>query len=90
MLEAFSPLVRGTKFKDPTVLAIAEKHGKSPAQVLIRYALDKGWAPLPKSEKEDRIRANLDVFDFALEREELASLDKLDEAGRERGDWKLE
>ena len=84
MLEAFSPLARGTKFADPTVRAVAERHGKSPAQVLIRYALDKGWVPLPKSEKEDRVRANADVFDFELSREDLASLDKLDEDGREK------
>ncbi|KAI1084594.1 aldo/keto reductase [Whalleya microplaca] len=51
-LQAFSPLGGGTKLQEPTVVEIAEKVGKSPAQVLIRYCFQKGWVPLPKSEKD--------------------------------------
>jgi diketogulonate reductase-like aldo/keto reductase len=64
--------------EDPTVVKIAEKTGKSPAQVLIRYCLQKGWVPLPKSEKEERIKQNADVFDFSISEGDMMSLDNLD------------
>jgi diketogulonate reductase-like aldo/keto reductase len=64
--------------EEPTVVKIAEKLGKSPAQVLIRYCLQKGWAPLPKSEKEERIKQNIDVFDFSISEDDMTSLDGLD------------
>jgi len=63
---------------EPTVTEIAEKVSKSPAQVLIRYCLQKGWAPLPKSEKEERIKQNADVFNFSISEDDMASLDRLD------------
>ena len=75
VLEAFSPLVMGTVMGDPTLVEISEKYSKSPAQVLIRYALQKGWAPLPKSEKEARIKENLDVFDFEISKVDMVTLD---------------
>jgi diketogulonate reductase-like aldo/keto reductase len=78
VIQAFSPLGRGEKLSDPVVMGIAEKLGKSPAQVLIRYCLQKGWVPLPKSERESRIKENAEVFDFVISDDEMASLDALD------------
>ncbi|KAH7928132.1 aldo-keto reductase [Leucogyrophana mollusca] len=78
-LEAWAPLIRGGKeFNDPLIKQLAEKHGKTPAQVLLRYSLQKGYIPLPKSSSEVRIKQNTDLFGFALEDDEVASLDKLD------------
>lgn len=78
MLEAFSPLAMGDKMEDPILVRLAEEYKKSPAQVLIRYSLQKGWVPLPKSEKEARIKENTDVFDFELSKEDMATLDGLE------------
>jgi hypothetical protein len=78
VLQAFSPLGGGTKLGEPTVVEIAAKLGKSPAQVLIRYCLQKGWMPLSKSEKEERIKQNADVFDFSISEDDMTSLDRLD------------
>ncbi|PNH64024.1 hypothetical protein VD0002_g4516 [Verticillium dahliae] len=79
VVQAWSPLVRGTKMADPTLRRLGEKHGKTPAQVLVRYSLQKGWAPLVKSTSEARMRENADVFDFALEGEDMEILDGLDQ-----------
>lgn len=66
LLEAYSPLGTGQIFKVPEMTEIAEKYGKSVAQVCIRWSLQNGFLPLPKSVTESRIRENLDVFDFVL------------------------
>ncbi|KAK1579378.1 aldo/keto reductase [Colletotrichum navitas] len=84
VLQAFSPLARGTGLQDPTVAEIAVRVGKSVAQVLIRYSLQKGWVPLPKSEKEERIKQNADVFDFNLSESDMALLNSLDRGGKPR------
>ncbi|KAI1382463.1 aldo/keto reductase [Hypoxylon crocopeplum] len=78
VLQAFSPLARGIKLQESTVVEIAEKVGKSPAQVLIRYCLQKAWVPLPRSEKEERIKQNVDVFNFSLSEDDMTLLDSLD------------
>jgi diketogulonate reductase-like aldo/keto reductase len=82
VIEAYSPIVRNQKAKDPTLVAISKVHGKSTAQILIRYALQKGWVPLPKSDTPSRIRENADVYDFELAEEQMAKLDRLDEGPR--------
>lgn len=76
-LEAWSPLGRGKVLADETVVRIAEAHRKTPAQVLLRYDLDKGVVTIPKSVHENRIRENADIFDFELTTEEIATLDSL-------------
>jgi diketogulonate reductase-like aldo/keto reductase len=81
-LEAYSPLTRGRRLDDPVVAAIAARHAKSPAQVLLRWALEHAIVPLPKSATPARIRENADLFDFALAPEELAQLDRLDTGWR--------
>lgn len=78
MVEAYCPIVRNQKANDPTLSHIARAHKKSPNQVLIRYALQKNWVPLPKSENPERISANADVYDFQLSLKEMSTMDGLD------------
>lgn len=78
VLQAYSPLATGRKLDDPTVGTLADKYGKSPAQVLIRYALQKGWVPLPKSVHRERIVENTQLYDFEVSAEDMATLDGLD------------
>ncbi|KAF4457570.1 hypothetical protein F53441_620 [Fusarium austroafricanum] len=78
VIEAYSPLATGTRMNDLTVQSISAKHGKTPAQVLIRYSMQKGWVPLPKSSKPERIQENIHVFDFALNGGDMEALDMLD------------
>jgi len=75
VVEAYCPLVRNSKADDPTLNEVARKHGKSTAQVLIRYCIEKNWSPLPKSDNAGRIKQNAEVFDFSLDREDMAKLD---------------
>ncbi|MBA2671007.1 MAG: aldo/keto reductase [Gemmatimonadetes bacterium] len=79
VLEAYSPLTKARRLDDPTVGEIADSHGKTPAQVLIRYAIDKDFVAIPKSTNHQRIRENADVFDFQLSDQDLNRLDALDE-----------
>ncbi|KAJ3519191.1 hypothetical protein NM208_g14223 [Fusarium decemcellulare] len=79
IIEAYSPLATGSRLDDPTVHRIATKHQKTPAHILIRYALQKGWVPLPKSAQPDRIRQNFDVFSFEIDEDDMTTLDALDE-----------
>ena len=81
LAEAWSPLGCGRLLSDRLVGEIADAHGKSPAQICIRYALQHGLVPLPKSVHPERIAANAEVFDFALTPEEMAALDALPETG---------
>ena len=79
MVEAYSPLVRNYKAHDPTLVDLAKRYKKSTAQVLIRYCLQKGWVPLPKSDNPERIKENADVFDFDISKEDMDVLDGLDQ-----------
>jgi diketogulonate reductase-like aldo/keto reductase len=78
-LEAYSPLTRGKRLNHPTILAVAKKYGKTPAQVLIRWSLQHNTVVIPKSIHEDRIRENSQVFDFDLGHEDMKLLDSLNE-----------
>ena len=80
-LEAYSPLGTGRHLDDATVAGIAERVGRSPAQVLVRWCLQRGTIVLPKSTHRERIEANAQVFDFALSDEDMAVLDGLDRTG---------
>lgn len=78
-LEAYSPLARGERFKDPTLVDIAKRHQKSPAQIMVRWALELGLVVIPKSVRSGRILENASVFDFELspmDRERLAGLNE--------------
>jgi diketogulonate reductase-like aldo/keto reductase len=65
-------------FDDPTLLEIARQHGKSAAQVMLRWHLQEGRSAIPKSVKPARIAENFDVFDFELTREQVTAIDALD------------
>jgi methylglyoxal/glyoxal reductase len=78
-LEAYSPLTRAKRLNHSSVVAIAKKYGKTPAQVLIRWSLQHDVAVIPKSIHQDRIMENSQVFDFHLEQEDMNLLDSLNE-----------
>ena len=80
-LEAYSPLGTGRHLDDADVGRIAERLGRTPAQVLIRWAVQRDIIVLPKSTHRDRIEANAQVFDFALSDEDMGALDRLDRSG---------
>lgn len=81
VVEAWSPLGSGRLLADPLVNEIGAAHGKSAAQTCVRYALQHGIVPLPKSVTPERIAANADVFDFALTDAEMTALDAMPETG---------
>ena len=66
LLEAYSPLGSGKIFEVPEIVEIARKHVKTVAQICVRWSLERGYLPLPKSKTPERIRENLEVFDFEL------------------------
>ncbi len=78
-VEAYSPLTRRRRLEDTRLSEIARGHGKSEAQVLIRWALQRDLVVIPKSSHRDRINENAAVFDFELTAEEMETLDGLDE-----------
>jgi len=80
-IEAYSPLGTGRHLGDKTVAEIADRLGHTPAQVLLRWCIQRDTIVLPKSTHEERIAANAQVFDFALSDEDLAALDGLDRTG---------
>ncbi|MBL3688281.1 aldo/keto reductase [Leucobacter zeae] len=80
--EAWSPLAQGAVLRDPAVTEIADRHGVSAAQVVLRWHLQQGRVVIPKSVTPARIAANLDVFGFELTSDELAAVDGLERDGR--------
>jgi diketogulonate reductase-like aldo/keto reductase len=81
-LEAWSPLMQGEVFRVPLLQELAEKYGKTPAQIVLRWDLQHGVVTIPKSVNPDRIKANADVFDFELSAEDMARIDALDKHHR--------
>ena len=76
--EAYSPLTRGQKIDDPTLRRIADRVGRTPGQVLLRWSLQKGFVTLPKSVTPSRIDENFDIFSFELDGEAMRELDALE------------
>ena len=74
VVEAWSPLGCGAVLSDPTLAKIAAKYGKSIAQVCIRFALQYGVVPMPKSTHADRIADNMKVFDFDLTDDDMTAI----------------
>ncbi|MBT2501710.1 aldo/keto reductase [Curtobacterium sp. ISL-83] len=70
-----------TPLTDPTIVAIAERHGKTSAQVMLRWHIQEGRSAIPKSVRRERIIENLNVFDFTMTDEELRSIDRLHVGG---------
>ena len=78
---AYAPLGQGNRdemFKEPAVLALAKKHEKTPAQILLRFLTQKGIAVIPRSTQINHIKENLDLFDFSLTDDEISQLSVLD------------
>ncbi|MGH1284164.1 aldo/keto reductase [Bacillus toyonensis] len=81
-MEAWSPLMQGQLLDNETLQAIADKHGKTTAQVILRWDLQNGVITIPKSTKEHRIIANADVFNFELTKEDIEKIDALNQNHR--------
>lgn len=74
IVEAWSPLTRGLRLEDPELKALSKKYSKSPAQILIKWALQSGFTPVPKSVTPERIKENFDVFNWELSKDDLKQL----------------
>jgi diketogulonate reductase-like aldo/keto reductase len=79
VLQAYSPLTRATRLDDETLVEVARRHRKSPAQVLLRWNLELRTVPLPKASRAEHRRENLDIFDFELDEAELVELNELND-----------
>jgi diketogulonate reductase-like aldo/keto reductase len=75
--EAYSPLTRGKKLNDVTVTEIAESYGKTSAQIMLRWALQKDMVVIPKSQHQERIIENASIFDFEISAKDMRRLDQL-------------
>ncbi len=80
-LEAYSPLGTGRHLTSDTVARIAGRHGRTPAQVLLRWCIERGIPVIPKSTHRERIAENAQLFDFRLSDQDIAELDALDRTG---------
>jgi len=77
VVEAYSPLARARQMENTTLHAVAQRHGKTIAQVMLRWAIQHGTVPIPKSTNPGRIKENFDVFDFELAKEEMETINNL-------------
>ncbi|TIR15182.1 MAG: aldo/keto reductase [Mesorhizobium sp.] len=84
-IESWSPLGSGRLLSDPTLEKLAKKHGKSVAQVIIRWHLQEGLIVIPKSIHQERIAGNFDVFDFELDADDMQTIRGLDSADGRTG-----
>jgi 2,5-diketo-D-gluconate reductase A len=76
--EAWSPLAQGDLLEDGTVETVAAHHGRTPAQIILRWHLQVGNVTIPKSANPERIRQNFELFDFELSEDDMAALERLD------------
>lgn len=82
MLEAWSPLMRGQILDNEVIVNLAKKYNKTPAQIILRWDLQKGVITIPKSVSEDRIRENAHIYDFEIATEDMAKIDALNKNER--------
>ncbi|MEE4285651.1 MAG: aldo/keto reductase [Mariniphaga sp.] len=80
--EAWSPIMKGKVLNIPVLQALAAKYKKTPVQIVLRWDIQKGVVTIPKSVHPDRIISNADIFDFELEDEDMAKIDRLDKNKR--------
>ncbi len=78
-MQGYTPLSRTNKFNNPVVQDISAKYLKTPAQVFLRWAVQHGVIPIPKSLHKERIKENCDIFDFSIEDEDMEKLNSLNE-----------
>ncbi len=81
LVEAWSPFGRGKAFQNETLKVLADKYGKSVAQICIRWCLQKGIVPLPKSVTPERMKSNTEVFDFELSDDDMSEIDNMPNGG---------
>ena len=79
IVQAYSPLTRAERLQDKTLCDLANIYGKTPAQLLIRWNLQLGTVPLPKANRKEHLKGNLDVFGFRIGHDEMAELNALNE-----------
>ncbi|KAG8786779.1 hypothetical protein FRC15_010721 [Serendipita sp. 397] len=79
VVEAYCPLVRGKYWDNPTLLNLSNKYQRDIGHILVRWSLQKGHIPLPKSSRPHRIKSNANVYDFHITIEDMEALDALDE-----------
>jgi diketogulonate reductase-like aldo/keto reductase len=88
VFEAYSPLARGRGLDDPSIVAVAERLDRTPAQIMLRWAIQHQTVVIPKSSRQDRVRSNARLFDFELADADMRALDALDRtnnSGKARG-----
>lgn len=78
-LQAYTPLVRGQRFTDPKLITMAEKYAKTPAQIILRWALQLGVSTIPKSSNIKRLKENFDVFDFQISPDDVLTINAFNE-----------
>ncbi len=86
-ITAWSPLAQGKVADDPVLTAIGAAHGKTAAQVTLRWLIQNGVIAIPRSSKKSRARESFDIFDFALSTDEMARIDGLARPDGRLGDW---
>jgi diketogulonate reductase-like aldo/keto reductase len=79
VVEAYAPLARAYRMRHPTIVSLSQKYGCTPAQLLVRWSLQHGYVPLPKSVNKDRIIANAQIDGFEISAAEMKTMDALDE-----------
>lgn len=79
VVEAYAPLVRALRMKHPTIVSLSTKYSCTPAQLLVRWSLQHGFVPLPKSVQKERIIENAEIGSFEIEDGDIAAMDELDE-----------
>ena len=78
VVQAYSPLAHGQGLDNIALDVLAQKYGKTPAQIMLRWCIEVGTAPLPKSATPERIKENIDIFDFELEIEDIQKIQQLE------------
>ncbi len=76
------PNAAASPLEHPFIVKLAAKYGKTPAQILLRWQIEQGFSAIPKSVRPERIRENIDIFDFVLSKEDVAAIDALDTGAR--------
>ncbi len=79
VLQAYTPLVRGEKLHDPKLVQLAAKYHKTPAQIILRWAVQLGVSTIPKSSNPKRLQENFDIWDFEILQEDMQQLNGLNE-----------
>ncbi|XP_053621214.1 aldo-keto reductase AKR2E4-like isoform X2 [Plodia interpunctella] len=82
LVRRFGMMFPGPRIDDPTLVKAAERHGKTTPQVVLRWLVDRNIVPVPKTTNFKRLRENIDIFDFALEKSEIEDIDKFDSKTR--------